>query len=328
MSELEDDLLALQSYEIEPDDSGGDLNIFKRIDSDRKNKKRKKNKLFKEIDGILDEPYSGDEDMEFAASLKSKKKDKVKADGDLFDTDKNGVKKFKNVEAKFKPEIANLQRILKDNEDTAKAIKEVLKPLITSKSRGSSKLLADLLAALNSANNNRLSVIKEMSSVKKAIYDLKLKIERESKDDGDLGMPADQFGSKMFEELFRMGRGNVIDNANKYNQNVDDFVTPTTDESSESYDDIINSRLSTEVNEYRSEDGTKMIEYESRQPEMCIEKSFSTGDVRAVAIDNSGVMIDDYPVPTVEQLGKLTFNNETHTCTDITGRVYKVIEVA
>ena len=325
MSDLESDLLSLQAMDDEPE-AGDDLGLFKRAQS--KHKKRRKNKLFKEIDGMLDDySYSGDDDMAFVTDLKLKKKDKHKADGDLFDADDkaSGAKKFKNVEAKFKPELANLQRILKDNEETSKTIRDVLKPLLTSKARGSSKLLADLLIALNSANNNRLAVVKELSSVKKAIYDLKIKLQRDDHDDA--GMPADQFGAKVFDELFKYGRANVVSEANRYNTSMDDFIAPDAD-GGPSYDDILNSRLAEESNEYRSEDGNKMIEYEPRKPKICIEKSFSTGETRAVAIDSEGVTIDDYPVPTNEQLGKLTFNNESGTCTDFSGRVYKVIEVA
>jgi hypothetical protein len=325
MSNLEQDLLSLQIDESDTD-SMGDLELFKRAES--KKKKRKKNKLFKEIDGILgnDESYTGDDDMEFVANFKVKNKDKEKADGDLFDTDGKSSKKFKNVESKFKPELANLQRILKDNESTAQTIREVLKPLLTSKARGSSKLLADLLIALNSANNNRLAVVKELSSVKKSIYDLKLKLQREEKGD-DLGMPADQFGSKIFDELFKRGRANVIDTVNSYGGDMSEFVNNTNGEAP-SFDDILDNRLATENNEYRSDDGNKMIEYETMKPTLCVEKSFSTGDINVIAVDKNGVKIDDYPVPSVEDLGKVTFHNDSNTCTDYAGRVYKVIEVA
>ena len=324
MSNLEEDLLSLQADDLEVDTSD-DLALFKRAESKRK--KRKKNKLFKEIDGILgdDDGYSGDDDMEFVANLKLKNKDKNKADGDLFDTDGKSSKKFKNVEAKFKPELANLQRILKDNEDTSRTIREVLRPLLTSKARGSSKLLADLLIALNSANTNRLAVVKELSSVKKAIYELKIKLEKDNNGD-DLGMPADQFGSKIFDELFKRGRANVINEVNSYNTDMSDFVTDNGEGSS--FNDILDNRLATETNEYRSEDGNKMIEYETLKPQLCVEKSFSTGDLQVVAIDKNGVKIDDYPVPSVEDLGKVTFHNDSNTCTDYSGRVYKVIEVA
>lgn len=324
MSDLEQDLLGLHASDID-DTPEDDLSLFKRAEARNKaNKKRKKNKLFREMDSFLDDGFSGDDDMEFVLSLKRRKKDKVKADGDLFDTDSdNGKRKFKNVEAKFKPELANLQRILKDNEDTAKAIKTVLEPLLTSKARGSSKLLADLLIALNSANNNRLAVVKELSGVKKAIYDLKIKLQREDKD--DLGMPADQFGAKMLDELFKAGRSNVVNSVNQYNQEMSPYVDQSQPDMD--YDDFISDRLANETNKYRTADGTKMIEYESRHPEICIQKSFSTGEFHAVAIDNTGVVIDDYPVPNNEQLGKLVFNNDSGTCTDMSGRVYKVIEI-
>ena len=326
MSDLEQDLLALQADDIDDIEPGDDLALFKRAEF--KKKKRKKNKVFKEIDTYLDDGFSGDDDMAFITDLKIKKKDKVKADGDLFDTAGDAKKKFKNVEAKFKPEIAHLQKLLKDNEDASQTIRSVLKPLLTSKARGSSKLLADLLLALNSSNNNRLAVVKEMTSVKKAIYDLKIKLERDNKDE-DLGLPSDQFGAKMFDELYKMGRSKVLAQANQYNTDMSAFVSP--DNSAppvDNYDDFIDERLSTENNSYRSPDGNKMIEYENRHPETCIQKSFSTGDLTVVAIDDTGVVLDDDPVPDIDSLGKLTFNNDSGTCSDSAGRVYKVIEVA
>ena len=321
MSELEQELLSFSAEEEEADGSD-DLALFKKASSKRK--KRKKNKLFSEIDGILEDSFTGDDDMEFVNSLKLKSKDKNKADGDLFDTDGKTNKKFKNVEAKFKPEIANLQRILKDNEDTAKTIKDVLKPILSSKARGSSKVIADLLAALNSSNNNRLAVVKELSSVKKTIYDLKIKLQKDQ-DQSTLGMSSDQFGSKLFDDLFKMGRANVIEKADSYNKDFPDFVSKN-DTSDSSFDDIVEGRLSTEPS-YRSEEGSRMIQYETRHPEIVIHRSFSTGDFYAVAIDDAGVVIDEYDVPTNEQLGKVIFNAESHTCTDATGRVYKYIEV-
>ena len=159
--------------------------------------------------------------------------------------------------------------------------------------------------------------------MKKAIYDLKIKLQRDDKD--DLGMPADQFGAKMLDELFKAGRSNVVDTANQYNQELTQYVNNP--QGDMNYEDFISNRLANETNSYRSEDGTKMIAYESRHPEICIQKSFSTGEFHAVAVDDAGVVIDDYPVPTNEQLGKVVFNNDSGTCTDISGRVYKVIEV-
>ena len=320
MADLENDLLLLQPEEPEPE-KGDDLGLFKKAEAKRK--KKRKLKLFRDIDSILDgDSTSGDDDMDFVSKLKLKGKGKAKADGDLFDTE-GGPKKFKNVESKFKPELANLQKILKDNEETSKVIRSVLGPMLSSKARGSAKMIADLLMALNSANNNRLAVVKELSSVKKAIYDLKIKLDKDK--DSTLGMPADQFGSQLFDELFKQGRRNVMQTANQYNPSFQDYVNT---EAPQDFDNIIDQRLSTETNEYRSAEGNKMIEYESLHPELCVEKSFSTGEIRVIAIDSNGVPIDDYPTPTVDELGRLSFNNESGTCTDITGRTYKVIEVA
>ena len=177
---------------------------------------------------------------------------------------------------------------------------------------------------LNSANNNRLSTIKEISSVKKGIFDLKLKMEKD-KQAQEEGLPMDQFGSQIIDELFRRGRKNVLDEVNniqpEYNV-IDD------DDDELSFDEIAERRLATEdTSNFRSDDAMVNMSFEARKPELCVQKSFTTGELSVVAIDSNGVVIDGYRTPTIAQLGKLTFNNDTHTCTDVTGRTFKVIEI-
>ena len=319
MDNIEEALNRLQPQEQESEKES-DLDLFKKS---KASKKKKKNKLFSQIDDIL-ETSNGDDDMMSLLSYKPKKKDDDDVDGDIFSTSGKGSKKIKSLEAKFKPELANLQRLLKDNELTAKTIKSIIDPIMNSKARGSSKFLVDLLLSLNSANSNRLSTIKEISAVKKAIYDLKIKMEKDSKDSGSI--PADQFGSKFFDDLFKHGREQVIDTANTYQQDLSDYTNST-----KSFSEICDERLaeprSASDSAFSTPDGTTMIKYEIKQPEICIKKSFNTGNISVVAIGNDGLEIDGYPVPSEEDLGKLVFNEEAGTCTDITGRVYRVIDV-
>lgn len=319
MDNIEEALNMLQPQE-QDNEKESDLDLFRKS---KASKKKKKNKLFSEIDNIL-ETSNGDDDMMMLLNFKPKKKDEDDADGDIFNTSGKSSKKIKSLEAKFKPELANLQRLLKDNELTAKTIKSIIDPIISSKARGSSKMLVDLLLSLNSANNNRLSTIREISSVKKAIYDLKIKMEKDAKDPSNI--PADQFGSKFFDDLFKHGRDQVIDTANSYQQDLSAF-----NNTSKTFSEICDERLAEPVDPkdtaFRTPDGTTMIKYELKQPEICIKKSFNTGDISIVAIGNDGLEIEGYPVPTRENLGKLLFNDESGTCTDETGRVYKVIDV-
>ena len=324
MDDLEKDLMDLAPEEQRPDPDD-ELGIFRSAFNQKKEakKRKKKDKLFSDIDNILENSDELDQMMIDVMNFKPSKK-KHRADGDLFDTKDKGSKKLKSIEAKFKPELANLQKILRDNEGTVKMIQDVLKPLLSSKARGSSKLLADLLMTLNSANNNRLSTIKEISSVKKGIFDLKLKMEKDKKAQEE-GLPMDQFGSQIIDELFRRGRKNVLDEVNniqpEYNV-IDD------DDDELSFDEIAERRLATEdTSNFRSDDAMVNMSFEARKPELCVQKSFTTGELSVVAIDSNGVVIDGYRTPTIEQLGKLTFNNDTHTCTDVTGRTFKVIEI-
>lgn len=308
---IEDELSKLQPEEQQ--DEKNDVSLFKSV-----KKKKKKSKLFNEINSILeDDGRFEDLVKEFKTSGKKKKNS---YDDDLFDTKGKDGKKSKNLENKFKAELNNLQKVLKDNEDLCKNIKDILGPTINSKARGSSKMLLDLIISLNSSLSNRLATIKEIGNLKKSIIELKIKLDKDNPETE--GIPADQFGSRMFAELFKQGRANVIDNVNGYEQDLDSYVNSM---GNDNFEDIRNNRLDNEKNTYRSDDANKMIGYEYRQPEICVQKAFD-GTVSVVAIDNNGVVIDDYPVPTVDQLGKLSFNTDTGTCTDITGRTFRVIE--
>ena len=138
------------------------------------------------------------------------------------------------------------------------------------------------------------------------------------------GMPMDQFGSQFFDELFRKGRKSIIDGANAAQPEYE--IVDDDDELS--FDEIAERRLATEdTSDFRSDDAMTNMSFEARKPELCIQKSFTTGELSVVAMDSNGVVIDGYRTPTIEQLGKLTFNNDTHTCTDVTGRSFKVIEI-
>ena len=261
----------------------------------------------------------GDDDMLTALHFKAKKHKDNDADGDIFDTSGKGDKKLKSIENKFKPELQALKKLLRENEGTVKNIQDFMTPFISSKARGSSKLISDMFAALNSANNNRLSTLKEISNLKKTAVELKLKMK--AREDGT-DIPADQFGSKLFTELFNQGRNSVIQEADAYQPDISQYAN-----TDKSIDEIYDERLAHEDNDYRSEDGNKMIAYEALAPQVCIEKSKLTGEIRVVAIDKDGNYIEDYPVPKVSDLGTLSYNNDTGTATDCTGRLFKVIDV-
>ena len=313
MDNIEEELNKLQPVK-QDEEENSDASLFSGM-----KKKKKRDKLFSEVTSILED--SGDDDMLSAFHFKSKKKNQLDKTDDIFDTSGKESKKTKNLEAKFKTELTNLQKLLKDNENTSKIIQSVLDPILNSKARGSAKMMSDLIMALNSSNNNRLATIKEISALKKGIIDLKIKMDKDRKDN-DEGMSSEQFGSLFFDKLFKYGRANVINSANEYNQDVGDFVSST---NGKSFEEICDERLSNESNSYRSDDGNKMIQYESLQPEIVIFKDHF-GNCTVKAIDHEGNEITDYPVPTLDQLGKLIFDTYSGTCTDRSGRVFKVIE--
>lgn len=323
MDDIEKQLSELQTQDqtntINNDDP--DFELFQKA----KKKKKKKDKLFSEIEDILaDDKEFTEDDMFDALEFKKRRKKDTDADGDIFDTDGKEGKKSKSLENKFKPEMMNLKKLLKDNELTVKQISGIIDPILKSKTRGAFKGLTDLFISLNSANSNRLATIREMSNIKKTIADLKLK---EKRGEGDDGFSSEQFGARMMAELFSKGRENVIQDANKYESaSIEDIES-----NNKSFDELVDERLAGEENEYRAKEADMFVKYENKNPELYIKKFISTGEIEVVAIGSDGEEIEDYPVPSTYDLGKLTYNQlgegGSMMATDKTGRTYKVIEI-
>lgn len=327
--DLDKELKNLPEVEDQHDNySDSDMEVFS---SKKKKKKKKYDKLLEDTKRFTDELDLGDDDKDYKFLLKFKDKHKNDDDEDgigLFDTKGKDKKKIKNLEVKFKPEAVLLDKQLKDADATIGMIKDLYDRMKDSKYRGVGKMMSDVLSALNTANSNKLSVIKEKNALKKNIIDLTLKMKKDEKPTDGEEKSSEEFGANFFTNLFRQGRTNTIDSVN--NAQGDEF-TDVDGFGNATGDDIINERLKN-GNGYRSREGDVAIQYESVHPEICVKRSFSTGKIDIVALDDEGNNISDkdYPVPTIEELeanGTLTFNNDAGTCTDFAGRIYRVIEV-
>lgn len=338
MDDIEKELSELKPIEQDsfadyPDD---DLKIFdkqtrKTKERKKEKKERKLKKREREIFGFLDEDDDEDESLDFLVHKKLKGKNE-----DIFDT--SGKKKKDNLETKFKTEQVQLDKVLKDTETVYKDTKELFDSVKESKARGSGKLMTDLIACLNSSNTTRLQVIKEKSNLKKIISDLKIKLKSIDKSDEDEGDNR-YFGAKYLNSLFKSGRGAAIDTINKahadgYDPDNLEFEMPSNmdyiDYSSYDnmdIDDLIGKRIENSEN-VRSKEADLFIKYEYLKPQICIVKSQydDSMDFQIIAIDKDGnTMPDDYPLPSMESLGKVTFNYEARTATDSKGRTFKLI---
>lgn len=343
--ELDDELKNLPNIE-EQHDNFADDDMAVSYEKKKKKKKHKHDALMEETKQFT-KGLDFDEDDTYSFLLDLKKKHKKESDdldgSGLFDTKGKNKKKIKNLEVKFKPESMLLDKQLKDADNTIAIIKELYGTMKDSKYRGVGKIMSDVLAALNTANSNKLNVIKEKNNLKKSIIDLMIKLKKDEKPEDKEAKSAEEYGAELFTNLFKQGRNNVINGVNNAQgtdfgdiNGFDDFkpTDASNDDGTTMADSIIDQRLANNSsnNTYRTPQGSAAIRYENVHPEICAKKSFSTGKITMVAIDDEGHEIDDpnYPVPNIKDLeanGSMRFNEDAGTCTDFAGRVYRVIDV-
>ena len=214
-----------------------------------------------------------------------------------------------------------------------------LSSLKGSKVRGVSKYTNDLAELVLSSKQNKLNIIKEINSIKKTIADLTMKAEAKTKD-GDNKNNPEYLASAYFKNVLMHGRSNFIDNMTNQdlpnNYPDDDYESMIDSIEKEDkrdilseediYNKILMDRLEHIGNPYRSSAGTKYIEYENRGVKLFVKKCIDTGEWDFVAIDKNKQQIDDYPVPTKREAGRMKFSDDGEYATDSKGRIYNVIE--
>lgn len=321
------------------DEEDKDLSVIKSKKNKKKKKKDKKKYRDDKISLLMDdisvdnELDSGDsialDDMDEYLISKKKRKGKKR---DLFDMKEAKKKKKKDLEAKFAPQILQLNKILKDSDDAAGMIKDILKDIRGSKSRYVGKTLTDLLQALNSANSNRASVVRDISNIKKAIVDLGMKAEKGKSKKKDEMQDNETYGINIFKKILGSGGGrkDMMKHAKEYfDDNAPDPNTIYGDDE-DAYGDInslIADRLEEEENESRTDEGSSYIKYEAMGPEDCV-MYHSDGSYEIDAVDKYNQrMPDDYPRLNKEDLGDLRFDMDAMQASDPYGRKFKVIKV-
>ena len=177
-----------------------------------------------------------------------------------------------------------------------------------------------------------------MVNIKKAAVDLELKANRNKKEDKEARNEEEE-GLNVFNAFYGGGgRKALLDQIASNYHSMDGYSTPQ-EVPKFTYDprtnndmdvfDAINDRLGTEDIDFRSEDGNAYIRYEHLSPEYVIFMHTHNGETEweLEAIDKDGnIMPSDYPRIPIENLGKVTFNMDSMSATDETGRVYRVIE--
>jgi len=350
----------IESLQIKPskpkyyddDDSLTDDSIIFSKPKKEKNKKKKDKKKGKrsileeasEFD-IVDQDDDGDEENDDDALLDIediiREREDTEIDDDIINEQKNGYSKLKKQDNVYKKEFAEeltlLYNLLDETGKFGKDLEKELKSLKSSRSRGVSKYTNDLAELVLSSKQNKLNILKEITSVKKTIADLKIKAEgKEKNKDGDNS--PERLASAYFKNILSSGRSNFINNytngddENEYDDMIDriekmkDTGSYIDDgDNTDMYDKRLEERLA-EGNPFRSEAGTKYIEYENSGVKVNIKKCIDTGEWEFVAIDKHNQQINDYPLPSKRSAGRMRFSEDGSYATDEKGIMYSVIE--
>lgn len=264
----------------------------------------------------------------------------------IVDEQRKGYKKRKNDKNPYKKEFAEEMTLLYDVysnvSELAKDLEKSVKSATSSRVRGTSKNFNETVSNLISARTTQLNILREMSSVKKTIADLKLK-EDAKKNNNDEHKNINLLASNYLQQVLNAGRNNFIqqvrgttkpgflvdsymseDDGGDNNSLMDyaGVIPGYTDDEEEDMNEYLMERLESEENPFRSDDGDKLIQYEKRGVRVCIKKDISTGEWEFIALDRDNQIVHDYPLP--KNPGKVKFSGPN--ATDRYGITYKVIE--
>ena len=210
---------------------------------------------------------------------------------------------------------ALFEEVSRDKEGLQKDIERMRVP-----GRGG-KLLSDMVEARNSMHNTQLSIIKELNSMKKNIFDLKAKeaARKESENQG-----SNDISANTLQSIFNSARSEMMNSIGGYTRvsgaedDSDDSIYTEPEEDDESIQKKYFS------NKTSTSDGDKFLEYEGRGVEYVLIVDEDEKPVRIFAEDKDGIMIPDYPIP--KNLNELTFDIDhiSNMATDTLHRNYKV----
>ena len=318
-------------------------------DAEKKPKKKKKKKSIL-LDAVESENYEYDDsitqeiDEETLLDVENILREASEEDEDqaIVREQKKGYKKLKKDENVYKKEFAEeltlLYSLLDETSKFGRDLEKDLASLKGSKTRGISKYTNDLTELILTSKQNKLNILKEITSLKKTMADLKIKADGKSKDKDGNNNP-EYLASAYFKNILNHGRGNFInalnnsqsqnDGDDEYDSMIDRIEGIRHTDNSEDEEDRISKYLMERLeggNPYRSEEGTKYIEYENRGVKLYVKKCIDTGEWEFIALDKNKIQIYDYPLPSKRDAGRMKFSDDGSYATDSKGRIYNVIE--
>lgn len=287
---------------------------------------------YTDLDSLIDELISdedGDEDDEdFDNGI-------ILGQKNAYGARKKGDSEYKK---EFNEEYTLLYSLLEELNKLSKSSEKQLKTFEQSRARGSSKYSNDLLNNIIGLKTNKLQVIKELASIKKTIADLEIK--KNGKGGGAIegGFTMDDVSSMYLSQIMSNGRSQFIDaigggssrNISDDDDEFDDIISNSMsnhfdEERNDKLNDVLEDRLRRDGNDERSDDGTEYIRHEHEGCKIEVKRNIENGDWKFIAINRDGLEVPSYPVPSVDDVGRMVFNEQF--AKDRFGRMYNLNEV-
>ena len=242
-------------------------------------------------------------------------------------TQKGGYNKLKSDEniykKEFSEELVLLYNLLDELNSFDKKLNRKVEGLDSTRARGMSKYTNDLIQSLLTCKTNKLQVLKEISNIKKTIVDLKMKDQKNGKNDSETS--PEIVASSYLNQILGMGRNTFLKNLDNISMQSSMTNGLNYEEDDDEFAELLDKKL--EGGTGRSDELEKYVKYESLEPKICVKKFIDTGDWEFIVIDKFNREIPDYPTPNPESVIPMKFGDDGVMATDKHGRSYKVIEV-
>ena len=268
---------------------------------------------------------------EFVKRLEAAGDDEYDGD-DIINEQSRGYGRLKKEENVYKKEFAEeltlLYNLLNESTHFGKKLDRKFDAMEGNKTRGINKFSNDLAMSIISVKGNKLSILKEIASIKKTIADLKFK-ESKGKEEG--GGSMERLASSYLKGIMTQGRGDFIKNMGSAGYDdytsEDDHVTSAHLNSYEQddIDEVISRRLNDEGNPFRSKEGSLNIEMETLGIRTMIKYNLDTGEWYFFNVDRDGQRVDGYPLPSADK--KIKWSEDYTSATDEWNGIYKVLSV-
>lgn len=321
-------------YDIEPDEESVSPNEFIRTqrepkDSEKKKEKKDKfEKLIDRVDGFVsgnNDEYDEIEDFDnyLEEFMLDDEDDNLRNDlirrGRQYARSTATSRESSELQKLYAGSEQRLEQLIKEVEEDGKALSEDIRHMREMRSRNY-KTLSEMVGERRAHHDTILSAIKEINAMTKAKVELKLKMDKENKDEA---ADSDITANRAIQNLFSMGRDSLVgsyadvsgsmeagkEENNEYSSVVDE-------------DEMIDQKYGDKDEE--ETDGDRFLEYEGMGVEYILEVDEDGTPVQILAEDKDGNEVPGYPIPEMSEDLTFDISNQTKTASDNLARKYKL----